>query len=208
MCKHRLTILLFLCLAYTCCCANDSLRVARPFYATAGLGQLITVDQSLLRIPAASGGQITAGVGPLRRLFIEGYVSIHRMLGVRESVKHGYLKSYGVRLGIIPFKPVPIYFFVGYGVHIYDITYQKIEAAGTTVLPSIRSKNKMDYRFFGASYRFCKNLEAELSFRGEPFLIPINKYKPGSKKADYSYLSIGVNYWINKYKKFPAFKRA
>jgi hypothetical protein len=189
------------------CRAQDSLQVSRPFYVTAGVGQLITVDHGLLRIPTATGAQVTAGTGPLGRVFIEGYASIHRMLGASQAIKNGYLKSYGARVGIIPFKPVPIYFFAGFGIHIYDITYQKIEAAGITILPSIREKNKLNYRFFGASYRFCKNLEAELAYRTEPFWIPFSPYKSSTKKADYSYLSIGVNYWINKYNKFPAFKR-
>jgi hypothetical protein len=189
------------------CMAQDAARVSRTFYATAGVGQLITVDQGTLRIPTASGGQITAGIGPLGRFYFEGQASIHRLLGVSQAVKNGYLKSYGVRLGVIPFKPVPIYFFAGLGIHVYDLTYQEIEAAGVTILPSFRSKKNMEYKVFGASYQIVKNCEVEFAYRVEPIWIEFKHLHRESATTYYSFISIGVNYWLNKYKKFPPFKR-
>jgi hypothetical protein len=187
--------------------SQDSVRVSRPFYATGGVGQLITVDQGTLRIPTASGGQITAGIGPLGRFYVEGQASIHRLLGVRQAVKNGYLKSYGVRLGVIPFKPVPICFFAGLGAHVYDLTYHEIEAAGVTFLPSFRSKKEMKYKVIGASYQVVKNFEVEFAYRVEPIWIEFKHYHRESATTYYSFISIGVNYWLNKYNKFPPFKR-
>lgn len=189
------------------CRSQDSVRVSRPFYASGGVGQLITVDQGTLRIPTASGGQITAGIGPLGRFYVEGQASIHRLLGVRQAVKNGYLKSYGVRLGIVPFRPVPIFFYGGVGYHVYDLTYDKVEAVGVTILPSIRSKRKMEHWVIGASYQVVKNFEVEFAYRVEPIWRDRGDSYRVSMATYYKYISIGVNYWLNKYNKFPPFKR-
>ena len=172
-----------------------------PFYATAGINQLITTDFSILEVPSLSGLHATLGAGPIWRLTFEGQFSAHRLLGVNESVKNGFLLSYAWRAGIIPHKPIPVHFYAGAGYHVYHITYKPVEVMGYPFLPSVRTRRPTDYITFGATYPIYKCIEFDLSYRREPFVrnnLDINS----------SYVSIGVNAWLYKFDRFPHPKKA
>jgi hypothetical protein len=171
-----------------------------PFYATAGINQLITTEFSIIEVPTLSGLHATLGVGPIWRLTFEGQFSAHRLLGVNEAVENGFLLSYSWRAGIIPHKPVPVHFYVGAGYHVYHITYKPVEVMGYPFLPSVRTRRPTDYFTFGATYPVYRCLEVDLSYRREPFVrnnLDINA----------NYISIGFNAWIYKYDRFPHSKK-
>jgi Outer membrane protein beta-barrel domain len=191
------------CMATMCAtqmAAQDLPKKTYPFYATAGLNQLVTTEFSSVEVPTASGIQTTLGIGPFWRLTAEGQFSAHRLLGANDAVKNGYLLSYAWRAGIVPHKPVPILFYAGGGYHVYHITFQPVKAMGVDFLPSIRTRRLNDYLTFGASYPFYKCFEVDLSYRREAFFR-------NNREINANYISLGVNAWLYKYDRFARVKK-
>jgi hypothetical protein len=199
--RFRLLLLLGLGLLLCSLSLNAQDKKTYPIYATAGVSQLVTTEFSTLEIPTASGINSTLGIGPFWRVTAEGQFSAHRLLGVNDVVKNGFLLSYGWRMGIIPHRPIPINFYAGGGYHVYHITFEAVESMGYQFLPEMRTRRITDYFTFGASYPFCKFLEVDLSYRREAF------YR-NQRPINANYISIGVNAWLYKYDKFTRVKEA
>jgi hypothetical protein len=172
-----------------------------PFYGTAGVSQLITTNFSTPKSATASGIQVTLGTGPWYRFFAEGQISAHRLLGVGENVKRGYLMSYAWRVGILPYKPLPFIIYGGAGYHTYHIAYNPLVIQNVQILPGVEYRRITDYWSIGVSYPIFRCFEADVSFRKEPFLnneLAINAH----------YISLGINAWLFKFDRFPHPKKA